>query len=134
MSDDTIKRAREELAVMGAVLDALEPLTTPGRFRTLAAAAARFGFYDLARRALTAAENGRGGREHPMRWPVQFFHDPDPQEPETDTLCCLANDGTVWRRYVIPARQAENGSWYEATWRWRRAGLTFPPLPGENTP
>ena len=56
MSDETIEKAREELKVIGKMLDALEPLKPAERFRTLAAAAARFGLYDLAHRCLQAAE------------------------------------------------------------------------------
>ncbi|MFL5381282.1 MAG: hypothetical protein ACJ8GN_02025 [Longimicrobiaceae bacterium] len=58
MSDeiDEIDRARQELEVMGKVLDALKPLKPAERFRTLAAAAARFGLYDIAHKALQAAE------------------------------------------------------------------------------
>ena len=48
--------ARKELDIMRQVLDALEPLDPAGRFRALAAIAARFGFYALAHRALDAAE------------------------------------------------------------------------------
>jgi hypothetical protein len=55
--DETIENARKELEAMKRVLDALDPLEPAARFRALAATAARFGFYDVARRALDAAQD-----------------------------------------------------------------------------
>jgi hypothetical protein len=70
MKDETIENARKELEVMKQVLDALEPLEPAARFRALAAAAARFGLYEIARRALDAAQ-----RSPPERRPTLALDD-----------------------------------------------------------
>jgi hypothetical protein len=57
VSKTAMQRAREELAVMGQILDVLEPIESDAkRLRVLAAVAVLNGMGDVARRALGAAE------------------------------------------------------------------------------
>lgn len=55
-TDPEMAKAVAELKVMRRVLDVLKPLTQVERARVLATTAARFGYYDLARQLLNAAE------------------------------------------------------------------------------
>ena len=59
-ADEAMARAREELEVLRKVLEALEPIETmEARSRVIAAVAARFGHYDIARDALRNAADWR---------------------------------------------------------------------------
>lgn len=64
------------------------------------------------------------------RWPVQFFHDDEGArgDPSSSTLCCLANDGTVWRRIRSPTNMTH------IVLEWWPAALSIPPLPQPGSP